>query len=198
MKSYCMGMLVCSALLVWAGAASAHEDLPLDLSSPAQGYAQKALPLMLAENASVVRANAAPAVAAQPEFDPPLLTGSNMHLVLGLATLLGAAATAVSPPSDDNTTGPRNRNGFHGTAGKVTGALAAATVASGFVVHWNDFHLEDGWSDPDNLHVILGATGASMLGYAVLKSAGSSTKTSHAALAELGAVGMLIGVKLTW
>ena len=198
MKSYRKLGLACLAWLVLAGAALAGENESLDLLTPAQEYAQKTLPLMLAENASVVRANAVPAVAAQPEFDPPLLTGSNMHLVLGLATLVGAAATAISPPSDDNTTGPRNRNGFHGTAGKVTGVLAAATVASGFVVHWNDFHLEDGWTDPDNLHVILGATGASMLGYAVLKSAGSSTKTSHAALAELGALGMLIGVKLTW
>jgi multidrug efflux pump subunit AcrB len=31
----------------------------------------------------------------------------------------------------------------------------AATVMTGLLYHWDDFHLEDGLTDPDNLHVML-------------------------------------------
>jgi hypothetical protein len=77
--------------------------------------------------------------------------------------------------------------------------MALATVASGLIVHWDDFNLEDGWEDPDNLHVVLGVTGAALLAYAVNKSMNASTgQVSHAGIAELGALGMLVAVKLTW
>ncbi|MDP2760497.1 MAG: hypothetical protein Q8O64_08870 [Sideroxyarcus sp.] len=193
------------ALLAWTGLASAQE-VPLDMSTPAQAYAQRAMPLMLAANDSVVIADRKPATAApaaQPEFEPPLLSGSNMHLALGLATVAAAVATAMTGPEgcESNCVGPqppRETNGTHAKLGKTTAVLAIATVASGLITHWDDFHLEDGLTDPDNLHVILGVTGAALMAYAVNKSANSTTPVSHAGIAELGALGMIIGIKMTW
>ncbi len=137
------------------------------------------------------------------EFEPPLLSGSNAHMYLGLATIVAAVATAATAPSScdqncPNPPPPREINGTHAQLAKATVALAAATVATGLLVHWDDFHLEDGFTDPDNLHVLLGVTGAALMAYAVNKSANSAVKVSHAGLAELGAVGMVVAIKMTW
>lgn len=51
---------------------------------------------------------------------------------------------------------------------------------------------------PDNLHVLLGVSGAALMAYAVNKSLSSSVKVSHAGEAELGAALMLVGIKLVW
>jgi hypothetical protein len=137
-------------------------------------------------------------------FEPPIFTGSNMHKYLGLATVAAAAATFVTHfhPCEGPNCGaqpPRQTNGTHAEFGKATAVLAAATVASGLLAHWDDFYAEDGISDPDNLHVILGVTGAALMAYAINKSANSSTTpTSHAAMAELGALSMIVAIKLTW
>ncbi|WP_407898525.1 hypothetical protein [Ferrigenium sp. UT5] len=190
-------MLLGACVLAGHGAAWAQEDLALDLSTPAQVYAQHSQPLMVAANDGVLtKKQQAAAPAAQPEFDPPWLTGSNTHLVLGLATVTAAIATALTPPSSG--TVPRNTDGTHATLARATGILALSTVTSGFITHWDDFHLEDGWSDPDNLHMMLGVTGAGLMAYGITKSVRSSTKTSHAAIAELGAAAMIVGIKLTW
>jgi hypothetical protein len=148
---------------------------------------------------------AKPVTAPKPEFVPPLLTGSNTHLALGLATIVAAGLTAVTAPDsgcENNCAGyvqpPRDVNGAHAKLAKATVALAAATIATGLLVHWDDFHLADGWSDPDNLHVLLGVTGAALMAYAVNKSANSTVPVSHAGLAELGALGMIVAIKLTW
>lgn len=201
-------LLAGGMLLAWAGLVSAQEG-PLDLSTPAQSYAQRAMPLMLAANDGVLTGKQQPvAPAPQPEFDPPLLTGSNVHLGLGVATIAAAVATAMTGPEGyECETGPclppsqqppRETDGTHAKLAKLTVALAAATIASGLITHWDDFHLEDGLTDPDNLHVILGATGAALMAYAVNKSANSTTPVSHAGIGELGALGMIVGIKMTW
>jgi hypothetical protein len=67
------------------------------------------------------------------------------------------------------------------------------------IVHWDDFHLEDGLTDPDNLHVLLGLTGAAAMAVATANSAKVKTGTaSHAGLAMAGAAGMVVAIKLTW
>ena len=76
--------------------------------------------------------------------------------------------------------------------------MAAATIATGLIAHWDDFHMEDGLTDPDNLHVLLGVTGAALMAYAVNKSMNSSAQVSHAAIAEMGALGMVAAIKITW
>lgn len=138
------------------------------------------------------------------EFEPPMFTGSKMHQYLGIATVTAAALTFATHfhPCEGPSCGPqppRQTNGAHAKWGKATAVLAVATVASGLISHWDDFHKEDGISDPDNLHVLLGVTGAVLMAYAINKSANSSTTpTSHAAMAELGALSMVTAIKLTW
>lgn len=194
------------AMLAWAGLAGAQEAV-LDLSTPAQSYAQRAMPLMLAANDSAATTKTSPNIvkpAAQPEFEPSLFTGSNAHMALGLATVVTALATGATAPEDGcehHCTGPqppRETNGTHAKLAKLSVALAAATVATGLYYHWDDFHLEDGLTDPDNLHVLLAGTGALLMTYAAAKSAASSTPVSHAGLAEAGALGMALAIKITW
>ncbi len=200
-------MLAAAALmLAWASAGQAQQDA-LDLSLPAQTYVQNAGAFMLAANETdvLVKKQDAPAAAPAPrqEYEPPLLTGSNTHMVLGLATIVAAGLTAVTAPEGcehncPTPLPPREVNGTHAKLAKATVALAAATIATGLLVHWDDFHLEDGWSDPDNLHVLLGVTGAALMAYAVNKSKNSAVPVSHAGIAELGALGMVVAIKLTW
>jgi hypothetical protein len=76
--------------------------------------------------------------------------------------------------------------------------MALATVVSGLIDHWDDFHFEDGFTDPDNMHAMLGTAGSLAMMYAINKSANSKTPVSHAGIAELGAVAMVVAVKLTW
>ncbi|MBU1214687.1 MAG: hypothetical protein KKF58_02120 [Gammaproteobacteria bacterium] len=195
-----------AVMLAWTGLAGAQEA-PLDLSTPAQAYAQRAMPMMLAANDSVVATDKSPSVtapSAQPEFEESWLTGGKAHMVLGLATIATALATGATAPGEGCETNcpavlpPRETNGTHAKLAKLTTALAVATVATGLYYHWDDFHLEDGLTDPDNLHVILGVTGAALMAYATAKSAGSTTPVSHAGMGMAGAYGMIAAVKIAW
>jgi hypothetical protein len=139
------------------------------------------------------------------EFEPPLFTGSKAHQYLGLGTVLLVGLTALSAPDEECESNcpavspPRQTSGTtHTRLARTAAALAAATVTTGLLYHWDDFHLEDGLSDPDNQHVMLGAAGALLMLYAVNKSAKSSVQTSHAGYAELGGVAMAVAIKLTW
>ncbi len=163
-------------------------------------------PYLLALNeATVVSGKTAGSGAAAVEFQPPLFTGSNAHKYLGLGTVLFAGLTALAAPEDgcesncSASTAPRQTSGTtHTRFARTTAALAVATLTSGLLVHWDDFHVEDGIADPDNQHMLLGTTGALMMLYAIHKSANSSTQTSHAGIAELGGIAMAVAIKLTW
>lgn len=188
----------------WCASAAQAQEVPL---TAAQAYVQRSQPLLLAEASAggAVPTPAASVSPAQTPYEPPLLSASNAHLTLGIATILAAAATAATAPGDNECEvgpcpppPPRETNGTHAKLAKATIALAAATVTSGLLVHWDDFHLEDGFTDPDNLHVMLGVTGAALMAYAVNKSAHSSVPVSHAGMAELGALGMVAAIKMTW
>lgn len=205
MKQRSSMALAGAAMLVWTGLAGAQE-VALDLSTPAQVYAQRAMPMMLAANDGAMTKETSSNIIkpAQEEFEPALFSGSNAHLVLGLSTIAAAVATAATAPGEGCETNcpavlpPRETNGTHAKLAKATVALAAATIATGLIYHWGDFHLEDGITDPDNLHVLLGVTGAALMAYAVNKSANSSTPVSHAGIAEMGALGMAVAIKITW
>lgn len=184
-------------------------DSGLNMTLPAsRDYAQQEpKSFMLAENdASVIQAkkNIAPVTPAA-EFDPPFFTGARAHQYLGIGTVALAGLAAVTAPGEGcehNCSNvpqkPRDVNGTHAQLAKASVAMAYATIVTGLISHWDDFSLEDGWTDPDNLHVLLGLAGAGLMAYAVEKSATSATPVSHAGIAELGALGMLAAIKLTW
>jgi hypothetical protein len=194
---------LCFAIL--AGTACAAEST-LDFTLPdSKYYSGNSNSFLLAENdvAESKAKNTITAATPAAEFEPKLFTGKKIHEYLGLGTLALAGLTMLTAPGDgcDHNCGTVSRpvNGTHAELGKTTAVMALATVATGLIVHWDDFNLEDGWEDPDNLHVLLGVSGAALLAYAVDKSMNVSTgQVSHAGLAELGALGMLVAVKLTW
>lgn len=193
------------AMWLVASAAQAQDN---SLNLPAQTYVQNAGSFMLAANEAdvLVKKDSAPVVSAPKEpYEPPLLSGSNTHLALGLATIVAAGLTGMTAPEEgcEHNCGPtpvaRDVNGTHAKLAYATVALATATIASGLITHWDDFHLEDGITDPDNLHVLLGVTGAAMMAVATANSAKVKTgQASHAGLAMAGAAGMIVAIKMTW
>jgi hypothetical protein len=163
-------------------------------------------PLRLALDGPARSTNpAAPNANAAPPFKPPWLTGSDVHKFLGLGTLLAVGLTAVTAPGEgcekncSASTEPRRTSGTtHTRSARTAAALAGATVATGLLVHWDDFKLQDGFRDPDNQHVLLGLIGAGLMLYAVNKSMKSAVPTQHSAYAEIGGAAMAVAVKLTW
>jgi hypothetical protein len=138
-------------------------------------------------------------------LDKPWFTGRNAHKFLGLGTVAMVALTGLTAPGEgceENCGANTARRATSGTPhtrfARAASTLAAATVTSGLLAHWDDFHLKDGFSDPDNLHVMLGLGGSLLMMYAVNKSMHSQVPTQHAGTAALGGVAMAVAVKLTW
>ncbi len=133
------------------------------------------------------------------------LSGPNAHLAFGLGTLALVGLTALTAPNSDCEDGcsagaaPRRTSGTsHTRLARAASVFAAATVTTGLLWHWDDVHLEDGLSDPDNQHVLLGLGGALLMMAAVQKSMRSTVPTQHAGAAAAGGVAMAAAVKLTW
>ncbi len=155
-------------------------------------------------NAARNVASAAPAK--QTEFDEPIFTLNKTHKYLGESTIVAALLTAMTAPGEGceancpppSQQPPRDRNGTHAHLARATVALAAATIATGIMAHWDDIDLSNGITDPDNVHAMLGIAGALLMAQAVNKSARSTVPVSHAAQAELGAALMAVGIKMVW
>jgi len=205
LKQWQFKQLAAAVFLATLTSYSYAAEQTLDLSLPARGnyYGQDNQPFLLAENsAGAVKTEAAEEKNVTPaasKFEPSLFSGSKIHQYLGVGTMVMAGMTFIShkhPVPGSNA--PRDLHGAHAHYGQATAIMAAATVASGLLSHWDDFSLEDGWSDPDNLHVVLAVSGAALMAYAINKSMNSTSATSHAGLAEAGALGMGLAIKLTW
>lgn len=135
------------------------------------------------------------------KFEPPLFTGSNAHKFLGVGTLALVIATAVAPkPPEVEDRAPTQaeldaqKSSSHAKLGRAAATLAVATVATGLLYHWDDFHLEDGLFDPDNQHALLGAAGALAMLYAISKA----PDEGHAGMGIAGGAAMAVAIKLTW
>lgn len=205
----------CIGLALLAGAARAEEALPAPGTPAATSAAQSSTPLrlappfgprsdLLAMAAQEPARRAAAATPAKP-FEPPFFSGSNAHKYFGLGTLALVALTGLTAPGEGceqncpANAAPRRTSGTtHTRLARAASVMAAATVTSGLLVHWNDFHLRDGLSDPDNQHVLLGLAGSLLMMQAVNKSMRSTSPTEHAGTAALGGIAMAVAVKLTW
>jgi hypothetical protein len=189
------------ALCLASVASLAQAEAPDEFTRPGPAV----LRLALDSPTTPTRPSGAVGAAAPAPFQPPWLSGSDVHKYLGLGTLLAVGLTAASAPGegcDKNcsaSTKPRQTSGStHTRAARSAAALAGATVATGLLVHWDDFDLQDGIRDPDNQHVLLGLIGSGLMLYAVNKSMKSAVPTQHSAYAELGGMAMAVAVKLTW
>lgn len=202
-----MAASVCLAALSGvAYADGAMQEIAIPSLSSSYTNGSKSYMLALNEaDAAQKRASATPVTQAT-EFKPPMFSGSNTHKYMGLTTVALAGLTMLTAPGEGCETNcpppsqqpKRQTNGTHAKLAKAAAFMAAATLTTGVLNHWDDFHMEDGWTDPDNMHVMLGTAGALLMMYAVNKSAKSSVPTSHAAMAELGAAAMVVAIKLTW
>ena len=191
-----------------AGTVHAGETAPnLEFPSAASLYTRNSpfidsRSYMLALNESdAAQGQAAMPVAPAAEFKPPLFSGSNVHKHLGLATLAMVVATVIAPkPPEIEDRAPTQAeldaqdSSTHARLGRATAALAAATVTTGLLAHWDDFHLEDGLYDPDNQHALLGTAGALAMLYAVSKAPGGG----HGGMGMAGGVAMGVAIKITW
>ncbi len=135
-------------------------------------------------------------------FESRTVTPGKVHQYLGLATIAGVVLTTMTAPEDCESNcsaqGARETNGTHAKLAKATLAMAVATVITGILVHHDDIDLAEGLRDPDNLHALLGVTGAALMAYAVNRSKNSAVPISHAGIAETGALLMVAAIKITW
>ncbi|MBI4807823.1 MAG: hypothetical protein HY799_02575 [Nitrosomonadales bacterium] len=201
-----LGAAVCLAAL--SGTALAQEaafDLPLTSSAYVKDYESFKLAANDAELISMKKSGSTAPEIRKSEFEPATFSGSNAHKYLGLGTIVFAALTGVTAPEDNECETascpppePRETNGTHAKLARATVALAAATVVTGLVAHWDDFHLEDGITDPDNMHALLGTAGMLTMAYAVSKAADPYNSNGHAGKAIAGAVMMAAAIKITW
>jgi hypothetical protein len=200
--------LIGVGLLTLAGAALADDTPPSPAHTEAatRQWAPLDGPRLPARRPAAAELAAGTGTSAAPAFQAPWFTGSDAHKYLGLGTLVLVGLTAATAPHENECehnctagTAQRQTSGTtHTRLARAAATLAGATVATGLLVHWDDFHLRDGFSDPDNQHVLLGLAGSLLMLYAVNKSMHSKLPTQHAAFAEVGGAAMAIAVKLTW
>jgi len=133
-------------------------------------------------------------------FDEPWITENNIHMYLGLASLaMGGLAGITAPESYD----PDLLNSVHFKAAKASWQLGAAAVATGLYSHWDDFFIEDGLLDRDNLHALLGLAGT--IGYYLAVSSAVKEYNDvgypsgdHASKGIFGGGAMLLAIGFTW
>ena len=195
-------VMTCALMVSLSMTAQAHEDINhnhmhwIDLDS-----ALSTSDIFVADNRSSAQVrNASVPNIPDSAFEKPSITENNLHMYLGLASLaMGGLAAVTVPESYD----PDLLNSVHFKAAKASWQLGAAAVASGFYTHWNDFHLEDGLLDRDNLHVLLGLIGT--LGYYMaVKGAVDEyndvgyPSTDHASKGIIGGASMTFAIGFTW
>jgi len=133
-------------------------------------------------------------------FEKPMITANQTHMYLGLASMAFGALAGISAPDGYD---PDLLNSVHFKAAKASWQLGAAAIGTGLWTHWDDFHLEDGLFDRDNLHVLLGTLG--VVGYYLaVKGAVDEynsvgyPSTDHASKGIFGGAAMITAIALTW
>ena len=115
-------------------------------------------------------------------FDSPVL--SKIHVVLGYSTVAVGLATGIFNPE-------RSGKAVHQTLAYTSAGLAATTMLFGYLAHRDDVGPAYGGSS-NNVHMILGITGGTMMIIAPFLAPG----TAHKVVGELGALTMGAGIVL--
>ncbi len=119
------------------------------------------------------------------EFEESWLTGSKAHKYMGLGALGLVALAAISP---------KEEGGMHEYFATSATVLAAGAATTGFIYHWDDFDFSDGFTDPDNLHMMLGLLGT----LAMVAAISEAPEAGHSGPGILGGVAMGVAIKITW
>lgn len=129
-------------------------------------------------------------------FRTPVFTRNKLHQYLGISSLLLGGLAAITAPDEeeDNFSGGEDNEGVHHNVAVSATALGIAAVATGFLFHHEDIGLENGLTDPDNLHMGLGLLGVA--GYA--GAVASAPEDGHGAAGLFGGLSMLLAIKMTW
>ena len=88
---------------------------------------------------------------------------------------------------------------IHKITGQLGAATAVASVASGFLIHFDDINVDFGWTDVDNAHILWGLAGAGlMVAAAQSGSAAFEGVSGHAIMGALGTVTMALSIAIIW
>lgn len=120
----------------------------------------------------------------KPIFEERWFTANKMHKYLGIGSIGAAALTLLAPKEED---------GAHEFLGRTAAALGVGAVATGLTFHWDDFDLSEGFDNPDNLHMLLTTLGTLGFLYAV-----GNAPDTHGGVGAASAIGMIVGIKMTW
>ena len=162
--------------------------------------------VLLADNRALSNVTTVPNIP-DSAFKKPIFTENDLHMYLGLASMALGGIAAISAPEGFD---PDLLNTVHYKAGKLSWQLGAAAIGTGLWAHWDDFHLEDGLLDRDNLHVILGTLGVigyylavkdAVDEYNVQNAAGVRTgypSENHSSAGTFGGAAMLTAIVITW
>ena len=119
------------------------------------------------------------------------LTANKLHKYLGLGSISAAGLTVLTAGDDE---GGNGDGGIHHQLANLALGLGGAAVLTGLIFHWDDISLANGFSDPDNLHILLTTLGT--LGYA--KAIDLAPGDGHSGYGSSGALSMLLGIKMVW
>ncbi len=120
----------------------------------------------------------------KPLFEERWFTANKLHKYLGIGSIGAAALTLLAP---------KQENGAHELLGRTAAALGVGAVATGLTFHWEDLDLSEGFRNPDNIHMLLTTLGTLGFLYAVSKA-----PDPHGGVGAASAIGMLVGIKMTW
>ena len=194
------------ALTAWSGTAlaahtgAATAELQMNLPAMNAGASQPAAPLWLAANGSEMNVSGGSGKQ-KGQWSEPMFTGNKFHEYMGIGSLLLAGLTVVTAPDSEGSTGqaPSGKDLHQALAYGAT-ALGVGAVITGFTYHFDDISWDNGFTDPDNLHMLLGLLGAAGYAAAVADRPKSPnwSSGSHASYGIIGAVSMIGAIKLEW
>jgi len=126
----------------------------------------------------------------QPYEESSWLTSSKVHKYLGIGAVACGLVTGMTAPDSESGSG----YDLHKNSAYAAVALATGAVVTGLAYHWDDINLEYGSDDPDNIHFVLGTSGALLM----LAAVASAPEDGHAGLGMAGLAAMAISIKMTW
>ncbi|MDX8389761.1 MAG: hypothetical protein R8M38_04640 [Mariprofundaceae bacterium] len=206
MSKHLFGFILTPLFLgMMVGSLSAQESDLLHLNLEHVVNEPASATMMLAANDMEISGDRAVRQAMLPDshFKAPMMTENELHMYLGLGSLLAAGLAAMTVPERESGKPLADSQlvGFHHKAAWTATFLGVGAVATGFLTH-SDELFEEGLFDTDNVHTLLGILGT--LGYYLaVKDASSglddyTVGTDHATAGILGAVAMTGAIVITW